>query len=455
MHFDDQAELRARGCLMRITYGAFPRGTLVVGWLASCALVCPFLAPRAHAAVTPIHVRQFRSSDAAGGDEFGRAVALDQQIGLVGAPGRDDASSNGGGAYLFDVFTGQQLRKLTATGLQADDYFGISVDLDGPYAVVGAIGDDTTGRSNGAAYIFDVATGQQLHKLTPSDLELGAEFGVSVAVDDGIVLVGAHMDGSGSAYLFDAATGVELGKLRSSDAAPDDLFGVAVAIDAGKALIGARYDDDGAIAAGAAYLFDVATQSQVHKLTAHDPARGDRFGMHLDLQGNRAVVGSRYDDDAVKSSGSAYVYDVATGEQLFKLVPGDTTRNDQFGSAVSIHNEYVVIGAVDDDHNGVYAGSAYLFNVNTGAELFKFNAPDAMPFDRMGMSVAIDGQYVAIGASMLDFVGAPELASGKVYTYVVPFLIPEPSGIAMWGTAVLPWLRLRRRSPSILATQRV
>lgn len=435
---------------MKCTTTVFPWGTLVVFWLG-----CQWFVSNGFAAISPepIYVRQFRSQNPLAGDEFGRSLALDGELGIIGAPGRDDRGSNVGAAYLFDVFTGQQIRTLLPEQGLIDDHFGISVDIDGPYAVVGAFGDDTTGRGNGAAYIFDSRTGQQLHKLVVDDIEPGAEFGVSVAVDDGIVLVGAHMDGSGSAYIFDAATGAQLGKLYANDAAPDDLFGVAVALDDGKALIGARYDDDGAIAAGAAYIFDVATQTQLHKLTTHDPERGDRFGMHLDLRGNRAVVGSRYDDDAVKSSGSAYVYDVTTGEQLFKLVPGDTTRNDQFGSAVSIFGDHVVIGAVDDDHNGVYSGSAYLFNVNTGEELFKFNAPDAMPYDRMGMSVAMDGQFIAIGASMLDYRGAPEIPSGKVYAYVLPIVVPEPHAaslaIAGWigGAGFIRTARRRRRAP--------
>ncbi len=282
-------------------------------------------------AQAPQYLHQFRSLDAASGDEFGRAVALDGPRGIIGAPLRDEAAADSGAAYIFDVSTGQQLIKLIPDDVQAVSGFGGSVAIQGDRAVVGAMLDNQAGRAAGAAYIFDTTTGQQLFKLQASDAFSGDEFGVSVDLDDGVVLVGAHKNGPGAAYIYDVQSGQEMGILHSEDAAPDDLFGVAVALDQGKALIGARYDDDAAIASGSAYIFDVQTQQQLHKLTPHDGDRGDRFGMHLDIYGNRAVVGSRYDDDAIKSSGSAYVYDVTTGEELLKLVADDATPNDEFG----------------------------------------------------------------------------------------------------------------------------
>jgi outer membrane protein assembly factor BamB len=374
---------------------------------------------------TPRFVGQFRGEDAAAGDEFGRAVALAGSLGIVGAPSRNEAGAGSGAAYLFDVLSGRQLMKLVPDDGQAADAFGSSVAIQGDRAVVGAMFNAEAGRSAGAAYVFDITTGQQLHKLIASDAAAGHEFGVAVDLDrdQGIVLVGAHKNGPGAAYLFDLDTGSERGVLQAEDAAPNDLFGVAVALDQGKALIGARYDDDAAIASGSAYLFDIQTQQQLHKLTPHDGDRGDRFGMHLDLGGNRAVVGSRYDDDAVKSSGSAYVYDVETGQELFKLVAGDATPNDQFGSAISVSGGRVLIGALDDDHNGDFAGSAYLFDVNTGEQLYKFDPDDAAPFDRLGIAVAMDRQIALLGASMINLPGAPFLPSGRAYVYV----LPEPS----------------------------
>jgi len=96
----------------------------------------------------------------------------------------------------------------------------------------------------------------------------------------------------------------ELHKLTASDAAAGDNFGASVAISGSTAIVGARYDDD----SGSAYLFDVATGGQLFKLTASDAAAGDVFGVSVAISGATALVGARWDDDAGTDSGSAYLF---------------------------------------------------------------------------------------------------------------------------------------------------
>ncbi len=75
-----------------------------------------------------------------------------------------------------------------------------------------------------------------------------------------------------------AGGSVELHKLTASDANTGDWFGESVAISSATALVGARPNDDAGSNSGSAYLFDVATDSQIAKLTASDAAAGDKFG---------------------------------------------------------------------------------------------------------------------------------------------------------------------------------
>ncbi len=386
-----------------------------------------------NAASQPLFLRQFRAEDARPGDYFGRAVALDGRLAIIGAPQVDVRGDDSGAAYIFDVLSGQQLQKLTPLDGAAEDAFGISVSLQGNWAVVGAMDDDDAGLSSGSAYIFDVTTGQQVHKLRAHDAAAGDQFGISVDLDGNLAVVGAHLNGPGSAYLFDVTTGQQVRRLQAADGSDDDRFGIAVALDAGQVLIGARFDQDLGISSGSAYLFDAATGAQQHKLYPHDGVRGDRFGMHLDLRDQHAVVASRYDDDALKSSGSAYIYDVTTGQEQSKIVAEDDDPNDHFGSAISISGDLAVVGAVNDDRLGIFAGSAYLFDLSTGQQRFKFTAADAQPWDQFGQSVAIDGDIALIGAPMLNYPGVAGLPSGKAYV----FLIPEPSSVWLLAIALV------------------
>jgi len=158
------------------------------------------------------------------------------------------------------------------------------------------------------ATFFDQET-----KLTASDAAEGDQFGFSVAISGNTALVGAIRDddagsNSGSAYLFDAATGNQLAKLTASDAAADDFFGISVAISGNTALVGSPLDGDGGSFSGSAYLFDATTGNQLAKLTASDAAALDQFGISVAISGNTALVGAWQDDDAGFSSGSAYLY---------------------------------------------------------------------------------------------------------------------------------------------------
>ena len=97
--------------------------------------------------------------DAASGDLFGVSVSASGDTAVVGADDNDDAGGDSGSAYVFvrsgTVWTQQQ--KLTASDAAAGDTFGISVSVSGDTAVVGAWFDDNAGSDSGSAYVFQLS----------------------------------------------------------------------------------------------------------------------------------------------------------------------------------------------------------------------------------------------------------------------------------------------------------
>jgi hypothetical protein len=381
------------------------------------------------AAAQWIEPHKLTASDAAGGDEFGFSVAVSGNTAIVGVPADDDAGSQSGSAYLFDVANGNQLRKLTASDPEKWDGFGRSVAISGNRAIVGTPADDGAVSQSGSAFLFDVANGNELFKLTASDAAWADEFGRSVAISGNRAIVGAYYDddagwNSGSAYLFDVTTGEELLKLTASDGAVEDVFGWSVAISGNRAIVGAYYDDDVPNSSGSAYLFDVTTGEELFKLTASDAASADFFGFSVAISGNTAIVGAFGNDDADKQSGSAYLFDVATGNELFKLTASDAARVDRFGRSVAISGNTAIVGSYRDDDAGGEYGSAYLFDVTTGEELFKLTASDAGQGDLFGWSVAISGNSAIVGAiAGKDDAG---IRTGSAYLF-----IREPSTLSV------------------------
>ena len=241
-------------------------------------------------------------------DWFVSSVAISDGVAIVGT--EDHA------AYLFDVMTGDQFAKLTPDDGESQDWFGCSVAISDGVAIVGAHGDDDHREHSGSAYLFDVMTGGQLAKLTPDDGEADDRFGYSVAISNGVAIVGArgdddHGENSGSAYLFNARTGAQLAKLIPGDGEAGDGFGYSVAISDGVAIIGGPWNNNHGEHSGLAYLFDVMTGAQLAKLTPDDGEGGDRFGRSVAISDGAAIVGTA---PIGENSGSAYLFDVQAGD---------------------------------------------------------------------------------------------------------------------------------------------
>lgn len=359
--------------------------------------------------------------DGGAGNEFGYSIAVDQGVVAVGAPKDDDNGAYSGSAYLLDTSTGVQLAKLLPSDGAPDDEFGCSIAINGGMVAVGALRDEHNGVTSGSVYLFDVSTGAQLAKLAPADGAAGDEFGTAVAIDGGIVAVGARRDDdhgadSGSAYLFDASTGAQLAKLLPDQGDANQNFGVSVAMDDGIVAVGARtyYVHGTGFFLGAAYLFDASTGDQVAKLMADNGTWTDFFGDAIDIDNGLVAVGAWGRSVFYDHSGAAYVFDASTRTQLAYIVPSDGHDRDHFGISVSIDNGVVAIGAHQDGDNGWVAGSAYLFDARTGAWIDKLLASDGAEFDVFGTSVSIDSGVIAVGAIGDDDNGSD---SGSAYVF--------------------------------------
>jgi hypothetical protein len=261
--------------------------------------------------------------------------------------------------------TAMAQQKLTAADAAQDDYFGYSVSVSGDYAIVGARYNDDGATSSGSAYIF-VRSGTnwtQQAKLTASDAAEGDAFGISVSIDGDYAIVGANGnddDGSlsGSAYIFkrSGTAWSQQDKLTASDANGADQFGSSVSIDGDYAIVGAQYDDDDGTSSGSAYIFkwDGTSWSEQEKLTASDAAAFDKFGYSVSIDGDYAIVGAHGNDDAGSLSGSAYIFnwDGTSWTEQQKITASDANGSDEFGWKVSIAGDYAIIGASRDDDGG-------------------------------------------------------------------------------------------------------
>jgi len=198
--------------------------------------------------------------DAAAGDNFGQSVAISGDSILVGAPFDDDLGSRSGSAYVYTRLASSWPfeAKLHAPSGASQDFFGYAVALHQEVAVVGAYQGAAPGsqQHSGVGYAYDRSGVQWSggQPLVPAAAQSGDDFGWSVAVGQDLILLGGrdHL-GSGAAVRFHrgAATWFEDTTLVPVAAAGLESWGHAVVIDGDRQLVSSSLATTAGVANGA------------------------------------------------------------------------------------------------------------------------------------------------------------------------------------------------------------
>ena len=333
-------------------------------------------------------------SDAAANDFFGFDVAVGSGKVVVGAPFNDDSGSSSGSAYIFDL-DGNQLGIITASDAAANDQFGTSVAVGCGKIVVGAPFNDDTYSNQGTAYMYDL-DGTNEVKITTSDAAANDFFGFNVAVGCGRIVV--------DEYIFDL-DGNQLTKMSQSG---------SLAVGCGRIVIGNSLNDDNGSDSGKAYIFDL-NGNQLGIITAFDAAANDRFGVSVAVGSGRIVVGA-WGDNSFR--GSAYIFDL-DGNQLGKIVPGTVEGVDiNFGQSVAVGSGKIVIGAEKSYYEFQYTetGKAYVYDLDGSNEIM-IDPPNPANSIQFGNSVAVGCGKIVVGSDGDDTNGTN---SGSAYIFDLP-----------------------------------
>lgn len=381
-------------------------------------------------------VERLTASDASFSKLFGNAVAVSGNTAIVGATAYSGPGYGGEpGAYIFR-FGGDWIE--TAKLEPADEptplNFGVSVELSGDTAVIGASYDNEAGNGAGSAFVFREIAGQwtQIAKLTASDAEAGAYFGYSVAIDGGTIVVGAYAvdDGSaqyaGAAYVLEEINGAwqETARLSApADGANHD-FGLSVAIQDNLIAVGAPLEFRDYNDIGSVYLFEKTdgNWALVQQLPDAGVSAFPGFGVELDIDGNTMVVGAAYAETTTgDSNGRAYVFhrEADTWQQVaFLNGDGEPDRN-LFGAGVAVSGDTIAVSDFSYAWPTNSSDSVTIFRNIEGEWLRDLDVAISDPYqsagDRLGASVALDGDVLFCGAR--SDVGFTE--SGAVYVYDV------------------------------------
>lgn len=340
-----------------------------------------------------------------------------------------------------------------------------------------ASSDNSLG-SAGAAYVFQRfgSSWSQAAYLKPSNLGGTDQFGVSVAIDRDTIVVGANQEDSnqttitnapnaiapnegatdsGAAYVFQRSgtTWSEQAYLKPSNTGANDQFGISLAISGDTIAVGAYFEDsnqtsitngspapanEGATNAGAVYVFQRSgtTWSEQAYLKPSNMEAGDRFGITVDISNDTIVVGANLEasnqititngsgasvDNSAVNAGAAYVFrrTGTTWTQEAYLKAPNAESGDQFGNAVAIDGDTIVVGAfaessnqttitngttASSDNSASIAGAAYVFQRtgSTWSHQAYLKPPNLGADDRFGNTVAIEGNTILVSSIFED-----------------------------------------------------
>lgn len=172
---------------------------------------------------------------------------------------------------------------------------------------------------------------------------------------------------------------------------------------------------------GLMLLMSYATPSWAVPLVEYEAAKlysnddiSRSFGQAVAVSGDTIVAGSR-GNHRVSDDGAAYVFvrDGNTWSQQAVLLPDVSVRSQFFGVSVAIDGDTIVVGAAQDGSEDSPGGAAYVYTRNgtTWTLAAKLKSPSGR-HDGFGMSVAVEGDTIAIGAT-----GSNISTSAAAYIY--------------------------------------
>jgi len=323
-----------------------------------------------------------------------------------------------------------QVAELTASDSEANGFGAVSISGDtiavgAPFTQVGS------NAQQGAAYIFvRPATGRkdmtETAKLTASDGQTYDLLGDSIATNGSSVVAGArgHNSFKGVVYVFLKpkngwkTTSKFTAKLSASDGKANDYFGDNLALDGNTVAVA------GLRPGGSAYVYvkpagGWKSATETAKLTTIE---GAGLGL-VAISGNTVVAGGGFNSN----QSADYVYvEPAKGwrdmTETARLTASDEQKNDGFGTP-GISGNTIVAGSPYATVNGnADQGAAYVFvkpasGWKSTTETAKLTASDGASYDLFGVSIAIRGDMVAVGA--------PNAIGSRYFGAVYLFLKPQ------------------------------
>lgn len=367
------------------------------------------------------------------GAAFGSALALSADSLLVGSPA---AGAQDSGAVDRFGLPGLVAILRTPSPLGPGAGFGQALAAGGSAVAVGAP-LATVASEPGAGQVVYYPSGLDVAPLPPlaADLpESQARFGSALALRAGRLWIGEPQADVGAApdegvvHVLPQLSGGTLGSAVVLSAPGPGLsgrLGIALSVETdGSLLAGADLDQVGPNGQGAVQRFavDGAGFAAPERIDRGDGAYLERFGSAVAMDGEWAAAGSFLErTEAGAEAGAVYVYRLVgdSWQRFQRLLSPDAATEQRYGVSIAIDGQRMLVGAYWDATTGVVdAGAAYVYGFDGTQWVLEqaLRAPEPEMQGHFGFSVALDGSRLLVGAPLTDLGGFDE-GAGFVYLH--------------------------------------
>jgi hypothetical protein len=321
------------------------------------------------------------------------------------------------------------------TGGPGNQFWGSTVAVSNGNAYAGSIKDDTLSTDSGFVEQWNVTLAPPSFPSSGTTFKQSGStnFGNAIAVTASERLaIGAPgtSSGSGTAYIYDnGSLTYTLTNPNPYSTATNDNFGTSIAVNGSYIVVGAPLEDSTVGSnTGRVYIFS-STGSLLRTLEGTSTRSSAQFGYSVAINDTYVVVGAPKEvfdlvpGPGTGQGGQVYVYELATGNLVYTLVnpnPFGTIGGDNFGWSVAISNQYIAVGAPNEDSaTNDQRGYAYVYNLSDGSlnqtianpNLYGYSLANAY----FGYSVALNDENLVVGAP--NAIGGTPTYAGEIYIF--------------------------------------
>jgi hypothetical protein len=358
-------------------------------------------------------------------ERFGETLDMD---GIYAVAGAREYQDYRGCAYIMKYEDGSwnSIARLTASDGVEFDYFGLSVAIDSNVVIIGS------GNAKNKAYVFEMPEGgwtdmTETLQLTPHDGK--NNFGSVVQIEDDLIAVGSPTVGNGQVYLYEK-TGTnwtndpEIAILSPTTGSSAYNFGAEIVIHGDLIAVGEPSHDRGYV-----YLFNKPTGGWIDMAMEYTLSFSAGITTYNSLGQSLAVC----DDYLVAGSfNAAVVFEKPAGgwESMTQtaILSGSGLGSaplENLGRKVAAWDNTIVSAYYYYDNGSINEAGGLYFYERSGdhwtdmTETFIQTASDGKDYDYLGYDIAMQGDTLLAGAWGNSDEG---YRSGSVYAYT-------PSGI--------------------------